>query len=147
MIPPKVYSSRGWSQSFIGFSLALQVGSYGRAQACFFILLESIKQKSLSIQRSGIFWWFIARKSVVFHGLFQFGHPFSVKQWGIWAFSVAATLLARWGKMRMVVDTKGFKNICYFHIFFLLASFRSVPSQGKGQHRPRLCQQEEQQQQ
>lgn len=73
MIPPKVYSSRGWSQSFIGFSLALQVGSYGRAQACFFYFIRKHQTKITFHSKEWIFWWFIARKSVVFHGLFQFG--------------------------------------------------------------------------
>lgn len=80
--------------------------------------------------------------------VFPVWHPLSFKQWGIWAFSVAATLLARWGKMRSHFwgNKKGWwwiqrasKTFEHFHIFFLLVSFRSVPFQGKGQHRPRLC--------
>lgn len=103
MIPPKVYSSRGWSQSFIGFSLALQVGSYGRAQACFFFFWGEGRKHQTKItfhSKEWIFLMIYCQEKCGSSWVFPVWHPLSFKQWGIWAFSVAATLLARWGKMR-----------------------------------------------
>ena len=116
--------------------------------------VESIKQKSPSIQRSGFFddllpgkvWFFMGFSSLASFKLQAMRHlSLQCRRNATGKVGEDEEPFLREQK-RMVVDTKGLKKTCYFHTFFLLVSFRSVPFQGKGQHRPRLCQQEEQQQ-